>query len=56
MLAELAMAGFVGFVCNLMFFGSVFYIAGRLGYLDTDEEKVARRHKAMPSDPAADRG
>lgn len=46
------MAGFAGFVFNLIFFGSVACIAGRLGYFDTEEEKAARRRDAMVKNPA----
>lgn len=56
MLAELAMAGFVGFVFNLMFFGTVFYIAGRMGYLDTEEEKEIRRRTTSSNVPLAEKG
>ena len=55
MLSELLIGGFAAFVFYMIFFGTIFYVAGRLGYLDTDEEKAVRlRNKANGASAATE--
>lgn len=55
MLSELLLGGLAAFVFYMIFFGTIFYVAGRLGYLDTDEEKaIRRRNKASEASMATE--
>ncbi len=42
MLTELIVASFAALVFYFLFFGTVYYVADRLGYLDSEEEKRRR--------------
>jgi hypothetical protein len=53
MLSELLLGCLAAFIFYTIFFGTIYYVADRIGYLDTDEEKAIRRRNKTKEASAA---